>query len=392
MPRRSFRCAALLAWRNLTQSRLRLISSVAGTAFAVTLMFLENGFRDALLNSMTAVIRHLDGELVIISKRLYTLGVPMPFPARRLDLAAGFASVERVSPFYVETRRARFRASKDELPHRIRVLAYRPRDEVLSLADARDSMSSWSGPETALADARSKPGVYGPIVRGSITELNNKRIRVVGNFSLGADFQIDGTLIMSEDNFLHYFPDRRGHGSEDLAIDIGVVRLVPGASIGQAKDQLAALMPEDVEVLTRDQFVAKEQTFWDRVMPVGVVFNIGVVMGLVVGLAICYQVLYADVADHLPEFAMLKAVGHGNSWLMLVVVLEGAFLAVLGFVVGLSVSEGVFILVRDSTGLPMRLSEQACLIVLGLTIAMCVLSALMAARQLTRADPATLFR
>ena len=91
MPRRSFRCAALLAWRNLTQSRLRLISSVAGTAFAVTLMFLENGFRDALLNSMTAVIRHLDGELVIISKRLYTLGVPMPFPARRLDLAAGFA-------------------------------------------------------------------------------------------------------------------------------------------------------------------------------------------------------------------------------------------------------------------------------------------------------------
>ena len=41
-----------LAWRNLTENRLRLLASVAGTAFAVTLMFMENGFRQALLDSM----------------------------------------------------------------------------------------------------------------------------------------------------------------------------------------------------------------------------------------------------------------------------------------------------------------------------------------------------
>ncbi len=29
-----------LAWRNLTENRLRLLASVAGTAFAVTLMFM----------------------------------------------------------------------------------------------------------------------------------------------------------------------------------------------------------------------------------------------------------------------------------------------------------------------------------------------------------------
>ena len=50
-----------LAWRNLTENRWRLLASVAGTALAVVLMFVENGFRTALLISsglglLTAVL------------------------------------------------------------------------------------------------------------------------------------------------------------------------------------------------------------------------------------------------------------------------------------------------------------------------------------------------
>ena len=58
-----------LAWRNLTENKVRLAASVAGTAFAVTLMLMETGFRGALLDSMVAVIRHLDGELFLIPAR-----------------------------------------------------------------------------------------------------------------------------------------------------------------------------------------------------------------------------------------------------------------------------------------------------------------------------------
>ena len=50
-----------LAWRNLTENKRRLLASVAGTAFAVTLMFMENGFRHAMLDSMVNVIERLDG-------------------------------------------------------------------------------------------------------------------------------------------------------------------------------------------------------------------------------------------------------------------------------------------------------------------------------------------
>jgi ABC-type antimicrobial peptide transport system permease subunit len=39
---------------------------------------------------------------------------------------------------------------------------------------------------------------------------------------------------------------------------------------------------------------------------------IGVVMGFIVGMAICYQVLYADIGDRLGEFATLKAMGYST--------------------------------------------------------------------------------
>ena len=69
-----------LAWRNLTENKRRLLASVAGTAFAVTLMFMENGFRHAMLDSMVNLIERLDGQVVIVSKTLYSLALPYSFP------------------------------------------------------------------------------------------------------------------------------------------------------------------------------------------------------------------------------------------------------------------------------------------------------------------------
>ncbi|MFO0956583.1 MAG: FtsX-like permease family protein [Isosphaeraceae bacterium] len=413
--------AVLLSWRNLTENRLRLLSSVAGAAFAVTLMFVESGFRDALLDSMTAVIRQLDGELVIISRRLYTLGIPMPFPSRRLDLPRGFDDVEKASPFYVETRRSRWRGPyirphtldprragrlpgdedpslPDSVkisppPHRIRVIAYRPEDDLLNIPAVREAVPKWNAPQVALVDLRSKAKIYGVIPRNQDAELANRRIRVVGDFELGTDFQNDGTLLMTEENFLDYFPERRGPTASDRKIDVGVIRVSPGADIPRLRESIARILPEDVLVMTREEFVDKEKRFWGRVAPVGIVFNIGVVMGFVVGLAICYQVLFSDVADREAEFATLKAVGHRNRWLSLVVVLQGVFLAFLGFVVGVAVSQGIFIpLIEKATGLPLEFKPMGALSILGLTVLMCTLSGLLAARRVQYADPAQLFR
>src|SRR5437879_13408722 len=93
-----------IAWRNLTENKLRLLASLAGTAFAVTLMFMENGFRHALLESMVELIRRLDGDLFIVSRTVYTLSVPYSFPQRRIEQAKPFPEVTAGVPVAIETR------------------------------------------------------------------------------------------------------------------------------------------------------------------------------------------------------------------------------------------------------------------------------------------------
>ncbi len=381
-----------LAWRNLTENKFRLIASVSGTAFAVTLMLMQTGFRNALLDSMVAVVRHFDGELFLVARTLYTLAVPQSFPGQRLEQAKAFDDVRSGGRVHVETRRTRWRSPVDGLPHRLRVVAYPPGDDTLDLDALRRNRDDWSRPDTAMADALSKPGKLGRFRPGMASELSGHRVEIVGTFALGADFENDGTLVMSEENFFSIFPDRRGRSAGDGAINVGVLKVRPGADLARLKRAVQAALPEDVLVLTKADLIAKEQGFWDRVAPIGTVFNIGVVMGFVVGVVICYQVLYADIGDRLAEFATLKAMGYSDAWLLRVVIEQAVDLALLGFAAGLAVSILMFRWVHDVTGLPMEFKPGLALLVLALTILMCVLSGGIAARRLVSADPAQLYQ
>ena len=138
--------------------------------------------------------------------------------------------------------------------------------------------------------------------------------------------------------------------------------------------QLQDALPADVRVLTLEEFIARERDFWDKVAPMGTVFYIGVVMGFIVGCVICYQVLFSDISDRIGEFATLKAMGYSNLRLFRVVVMQGVYLALLGYLAGLAVSLLLFRWVHEATGLPLDLSRNDPLVILLLSIVMCVLS------------------
>lgn len=381
-----------LAWRNLTENRLRLLASVAGTAFAVTLMFMERGFQRSLLESMVGLIRHLDGDLMIVSRTLYTLSVPYDFPRRRLEQARSFEGVEGAVPVSIETRRTFWRSLEDGLPRPIRVVAYPPESNAIDLPTLRAERRRWDRPGMAMADRRSRTDRLGPLAPGTASELSGKSVRILANFDLGADYQSDGTLVMSEATLARILPDRRGPIEGDDRVTVGLIRLRPGVAPDRVRDRMRAGLPPDVRVLTKRDLIDREQGFWDHVAPIGTVFTIGVVMGFIVGLAICYQVLFSDISERLAEFATLKAMGYSDLRLFRIVVAQSVYLALLGYAGGLIVSLGLFWVVHNSTGLPMDLSPGEAVGILGLTVVMCVASGSLAARRLASADPAQLFR
>ena len=380
-----------LAWRNLTENKPRLLASVAGTAFAVTLMFMENGFRHAMLDSMVNVIERLDGQIVIVSRTLYTLAIPYTFPYRRIVQARDFPEVLSSSPVYVVTRTGYWRDVRDGSLERICVVGIPLEDDVLNVDEVKENRAELARPDTALADALSRSASFGEFADGQVSELSGRTVRIVGTFRLGINSQSNGNLIMSDRNLFRFFPELTGQSEAENAVAVGLVRLRPGTDEIRLRTDLQAALPPDVRVLTLGEFIAKERDFWDKVAPIGTVFYIGVVMGFIVGCVICYQVLFSDISDRIGEFATLKAMGYSNFRLFRVVVMQGVYLAVLGYLAGLVVSWLLFGWVHEATGLPLDLSRNDPVAILGLAVIMCVLSGAYVARKLLSVDPAQLF-
>jgi putative ABC transport system permease protein len=383
-----------LAWLSLTHDKRRLLVATLGIAFAVILMFTEYGFWNGLLDSMVAVIDQLRGDLIIVSTGKYSLTMSQPFARRRLEQARAVKGVQGAYPLYIELQSALWKNPEpprdDAAVRPIRVLAFNPTDPIFLSPQINEHAGQLKQPDTVLFDAQSK-WYYGSRDRDIRRELSQHSVTVVGTFTLGSDFSTDGNLITSDRTYARIFPNGLDPEVTLDQVEVGVVQITPGASAHEVRNSLRKALPADVQVLTRKEFRNQEQRFWQNSTPVGYIFGVGMVMGFVVGVIICYQILSADVTDHLPEYATLKAMGYPDLYLTALVLQQAVLLSLFGFVPGLLASLLLYRVLEGWTGLPMHLTPARAGIVLGLTVGMCFLSGLIAVRKVSVADPAEVF-
>ena len=109
-------------------------------------------------------------------------------------------------PVSIETRRSFWRSAADGLPRPIRVVGYPPADDALDSPALADRREEWGRPGMAMADRRSRTERLGPLEAGTVSELSGKSVRILGTFELGADYQSDGTLVMSDSDPGRHLP------------------------------------------------------------------------------------------------------------------------------------------------------------------------------------------
>ncbi|MEM1146076.1 MAG: FtsX-like permease family protein, partial [Pseudomonadota bacterium] len=136
---------------------------------------------------------------------------------------------------------------------------------------------------------------------------------------------------------------------------------------------------------------AKEIAYWNSSTPIGYIFSLGAVIGVIVGLIVVYQILFSDVQSHLAEYATLKAIGYSDGFLRALVLREAIYLAVLGFIPAFGFALLLYDQAAIATQLPMHMTVLRASLVLVVTIAMCAFSGLLAMRKISRLDPAEVF-
>src|SRR5262249_38626345 len=163
--------------------------------------------------------------------------------------------------------------------------------------------------------------------------------------------------------------------------EIGLVALKPGAPLEGTLEELRRILPADVDLMTRDDFVQRERMYFLTKTPIGVMFALGLVMLAVVAGFICYQILYADVLSKLGQYATLKAMGYATAFIGGVVMKQAISLGLLGFVVGTGVASLLYGYLADRTGFPMQITPLRGGAVLALTLLACAVAALLAAKR-----------
>lgn len=378
-----------LSWLQLTREKIRLAVALSGIAFADILMFMQLGFRDALYYSNVRMHSSLKGDIVILNNQSNAVLAMKPFSQRRLYKALDLSVVKSVHPIYLD-----YTSWKNPVTGRSRSIltfGFNPEDHLFDLPGVEKNLNKLKLPNVVLFD-RSSRVEYGPIAeqfdQGKLVtaEVRRRKIKVVGLFTLGASFGADGNLITSDVNFLRIFSNRqRG------LIDVGLIRLKPGADPIQVAQFLRDYLPTDVNVFTKQEFIDFERNYWATSTAIGFIFTLGTIMGFIVGTVIVYQILYTEVADHLSEYATLKAIGYTQNYLLMVIFQEAFVLAVLGYLPGFASALFMYKVARDATLLPVFMSYSRAIMVLILTIIMCFISGAIAMRKLNSADPADIF-
>lgn len=377
-----------LAWLQVTREKTRLAVAIAGIAFADILMFIQLGFQGALYDAAIKPHRNLRADLVLINPQFQTLFSVKSFSRERLYQTLSYDGVASVSSVYIGT--GQWRNPQTRLDRAILVWGVDPVKPAFKFPEVNQNLEELKLLDQVLFDRAGRPE-YGVVeafqqTNRLETELNGKAVRVTGLFTNGASFAADGNVITSDSTFLQLFPDRQPD-----RIEVGLITLEPGADPEQVQSQLTAGLPDDVRVLTLEGFAQVEKQYWAAGTGIGFIFGLGVIVGFIVGIVIVYQILYADVSDHLAEYATLKAMGYSDRYLLTTLLQEALLLAILGYLPSVCLAVGLYQLTYAATLLPIAMRLDRAVTVLILTILMCTASGIIASQKLRSADPADVF-
>jgi len=333
---------------------------------------------------MLQVIRGLDADLLIQSVHKYQFATRDPFPAAELNAAGNVPGVASARPLYADWFDFFWKNPTDGQVFLVRAFGFDPDEPVFLFPDVNANREKLKDANTVLVDRRARRSL-GMDTGASETEINGMKIKIVGSFALGPDFVSDGTVIVSGRTFANLL-----RGSSP-GVDVGVIKIRSGEDPTAVQQAVRKALPATIAVFTKPELVESERKFQAAVSSAGPIFAMGTIVGFVVGMLISYQVTYTDLADQLPQYATLKAIGYRTGYLLRVVFEQAAFNAFAGWIPALLVSILLFRIIGSVALLPLHMTVRIITVSLGLTLGMCLISAAIAIRRVVKADPAEVF-
>lgn len=377
-----------IGWLQLTHNRTRLYSAIAGVSFANVLVIVQLGIAGSMTTATLQQYAYFDADIMISAEDANSMTEGGNVARQMLFQALADPDITGGVSLFVSNL-VWERAEGQVLLQTFGVDPNAP--GFLSPAMARKVMSL---PLLNAAVIDRKTRGLDPEMLGGIRphsperfEYSGKTITLADSFSGGGGFGTDGYLFVSDQTFLNLF-SKRVSGAPDHIL----LQVARGADVDSVVARLRdTISDKSLRIRSYAEARAENLAYQNTQRPTGLIFGFGVVIGILVGIVIVYQVLSTDVAAHLREYATFKAIGYGHRFFLGIVLEEAMILAIFGFAPGVIVASGLLSILHAKTGLPVAMTSETAIMVFFGTLAACALSGAIATRRLAAADPADLF-
>jgi putative ABC transport system permease protein len=198
---------------------------------------------------------------------------------------------------------------------------------------AEGNASAITEPDAILVDVNDREKL-GNCRVGDYREIGGQRAKIVG--------MTDGIVGFTTNPYVFTTLERARSkycvgGVPPRQCSYFLVKAAPGTDIRVLSERIRKEVPE-LDVYDRDTYSMMCMEFWLTRTGIGISFGLAAVLGLLVGLAVVAQTLYASVTERIKEFGTLKAMGADDRCIARFLLSQALGTALLGGVLGVAVS------------------------------------------------------
>ncbi len=365
-----------IALQTLAADRGKLFTALVGVIFSVVLVNVQGGLFLGLIFKASLLVQNAQADIWVGHREMHIIEYPRDIPRRWVYRVRPIPGVKRADPYLIGFTDMTLPNGGFEGVAVVGVDRHSQLGRAWNLKEGpSDALQQTDG---IVVDESEDFKIAYPKI-GEVREVGHKRARVVGKSHGMMGFQVAPYVFTNYDQAASFLNKNPNDCSYIL------VELEPGADAEQVCAAIRERVP-NVDALPSRQYGEACVNFWLTRTGLGISFGASTILGVLVGLVMVAQTLYAMVLDRLVEFGTLKAIGATERQVFSVLLIQAVVMAIVGSLIGLqlvTIIQAVFTSPAAPIVIPLWLSLSSCALVL----VICLGSSLIPYLRVRKVDP-----
>lgn len=364
----------------LLHDRSTTAGSVSGVIAIIFLVGQQLAIFFGLLNYMSILVDYSGADIWIVTKKTNNINSAGTLPVRYIDRIIGLEGIEWAEPIIISAGLLK-RPNGNYQPVQIAGIK-RPRMAGGPWHFYQGSLASLLDAQGISLDLLDFSALGDPKI-GDVFEINEQKVRLnVTTLNMrGFGGIIVFTNIDKARDISKFQPDR---------CSSILVKVTDPKNIDKMKTQLKQILP-NLEVIRSNKLSRLTRLYYIQNTGIGGSFGFTTIIGALVGVVIIALTMYTNVLNKQKDYAVLRALGARKKDVLVIVIYQSIFIALIGIVVGFSLL-ALFVLFTKDSNLPSYMPLWVPPVHAFFTLLLCMFGSLLAMQRAIKIEPASAFR